>query len=122
MNTSELIKAGQKIAPVVNAILEQDSKVIKAAKELSEKYRKESRRNHNPSQREREEAAEMYARAEKSDPFARARIRTHMNNGVCGFTQQGGDAFYSAEEHMEDRMLDNGTKYQAPVYRNRVRP
>jgi hypothetical protein len=75
-----------------------------------------------------DEGARRYAAADKSDPFAYARARTHMKNGIAGLAQNGGDAFYDATEDTETRKLPNGpdgkegAEYQAVVYRSRVRP
>lgn len=68
------------------------------------------------------EDATNYVLADKSDPFALQRAKAHMRNGVCGFNQQGQDAFYQAEPFQEERVLPDGTPYMTTVYRNRVRP
>lgn len=68
------------------------------------------------------EAAECYVKADKSDPFAAARVALHMRNGIAGFTTQGEDAFYSADPFQEERFLPNGTAYFVTVYRNVRRP
>ena len=86
--------------------------------------------NMKKSHSQRAEDARTYAAADKSDPFAFARAMAHMKNGICGFNQNGQDAFYSADEQQETRHLekinDQGQKYleeyQVPAYRNRVRP
>lgn len=77
----------------------------------------------------RREAAERYAASDKSDPFALARARTHMRNGVAGFLQNGQDAFYNADEASETvnmpggtTMMDGSTSFQRTVYRSAVLP
>lgn len=74
-------------------------------------------------------AAKLYALADASDPFAYARAMTHLGNGIaCYSNANGQEAFYSAEEGNETRVLPNGPngekgeEYQAIVYRNRFRP
>lgn len=83
------------------------------------------------------EAVENYALADKSDPFALARIRTHMRNGIASLRNDEKpddnpygvaiDAFYSATPAKETRFLParDGrpeTPYTATVYRHMVRP
>ena len=95
--------------------------------------------------KERQNAAANYVAADRSDPFTAARVRTHMQNGVCGFRstmgvqpmpwisdsnprkmgtirQQGEDAFYSAVSSPEGRALPDGRTYHTTVYRSMVRP
>ena len=43
--------------------------------------------------------AKRYAAFDKSDPFAFARALCHINQGICGFTAEGHDGHYDAEEH-----------------------
>ena len=85
------------------------------------------------SYRDRIDAAERYIASEKSDPFVRDRVYSHMARfnshsntpSVCGFIPNGQDAFYSAEEAQEERSYTvNGVKhiYHATVYRNVQRP
>ncbi len=92
--------------------------------------------SHSP----RIDAAERYIAAEKSDPFVRNRVYSHMAKfnapggylkhnyapqGVCGFRDKGEDAFYSADEVTEERSyIFNGIKhiYHATIYRNVKRP
>lgn len=57
-----------------------------------------SHRNNEVTRQQRIADAEAYIASQKSDPFARARVYTHMRNGICGFTDNGQDAFYSATE------------------------
>lgn len=67
--------------------------------------------------------AQLYARSEASDPFAYARAMTHLQNGIAEYSNANGEeAYYSAEEFSETRVLPDGTEYQATVYRNRFRP
>ena len=79
------------------------------------------------------DAAERYIASEKSDPFCRNRVYSHMsrwlsrNNhqGVASFHENGQDAFYSAVEVTEERSyIFNGIKhiYHATTYRNIQRP
>lgn len=74
--------------------------------------------------RERLEAAKRYVAADRSDPFALGRVMLHMSkrHGICGFTNEGKDAFYSADEFTEIRHLPDGREYSATVYKNLVRP
>jgi hypothetical protein len=72
-------------------------------------------------------AAERYAKADNSDPFAYARAMAHLRNGVAEYSNKDGQAtFYSAELHYEPRAIKmpNGQvlEWQAEVYRNRFRP
>jgi hypothetical protein len=57
-----------------------------------------SHRDSAVTQQRRIEQAEAYIASQKSDPFARNRVYTHMRSGICGFTENGSDAFYSADE------------------------
>ena len=75
------------------------------------------------------EAAKRYADADRSDPFTFARAMTHIRTGIVGFKDRGGEAIYSADEHMETRQLPAGmkfsngdTEYQVRAYRNITRP
>lgn len=82
----------------------------------------------NQSRQQRMEAAENYIRADKSDPFVRNRVMSHMNSRVVGFNTKGEDAFYSAETYQEERFLPaspahpEGQSYMVTVYRSRIRP
>lgn len=70
-----------------------------------------------------DEAAKRYAAAEKSDPFAYRRAKTHLLNGVASYANANGQpAYYDAEPHTETRLLPNGTEYHVTVYRNVHRP
>lgn len=77
------------------------------------------------SQREIE-AAERYIAADKSDPFARARVMTHMRNGVCNTWDaelHDGPTQYTADESFEVRINSMTQEdYKAPIYINRRRP
>jgi len=44
-------------------------------------------------------AAKRYAAFDKSDPFSLARALSHIENGICGYTAEGKDAWYDAEVH-----------------------
>lgn len=44
-------------------------------------------------------AARRYAAFDKSDPFSLARSFTHIDNGICGYTAEGREAWYDAEVH-----------------------
>jgi hypothetical protein len=70
----------------------------------------------------RMEAAKRYALADRTDPWTLARIEAHMRNGICGFTDNGLDAFYSADSYVEERVTVTGTTFPVTVYRNIVRP
>lgn len=72
--------------------------------------------------RNRMDAAKRYACADRTDPWTFARIEAHMRNGICGFTEKGLDAFYSADEYVEDRVTVTGQSFPVTVYRNIVRP
>lgn len=72
------------------------------------------------------EAAERYAAADPSDPFARARAMTHLKNGIASYGPKGENNFYGADQGTETRYLKraDGTleEYQAVVFTNRQRP
>jgi hypothetical protein len=65
---------------------------------------------------------QRYAEANRSDPFAYNRAMSHLRNGICGFNNNGEEAFYDATRDVEERTAPDGTKYQVPVYRNVIRP
>ncbi len=78
-------------------------------------------------------AAERSIASEKSDPFVRNRVYSHMSRwlsrdnhqGIVSFRDNGQDAFYSAEESTEERFYTlNGVKvfYNVTVYHNIQRP
>ena len=64
----------------------------------------------------------LFAAADKSDPFTYTRGTAHIRNGIVGYTENGGDAFYEAEEMQETRKLPDGREYFATVYKNMKRP
>lgn len=77
-----------------------------------------------------DEAAKRYAAADPSDPFALARARTHLRNGLAGVSM-GPDgkvlyAPYDAEPSRELRRIEradgSALEWDAITYRNRVRP
>lgn len=72
--------------------------------------------------KKRIEAARRYAEADRTDPWAFDRAMAHMTNGICGFTENGADAFYSADAFVEERVTALGQTYPVTVYRNVVRP
>lgn len=63
------------------------------------------------------EGARKYAKADRSDPFAFNRAMTHIANGICGFNQNGQDAFYDAEE-----FVDSSLGWPVKTFRNIKRP
>jgi hypothetical protein len=72
-------------------------------------------------------AAERYALSDKSDPFALARAKTHLRNGIASFSHpDGGKGYYDAEETTERReiIMPNGETlaWNATVYRNVMKP
>lgn len=68
-------------------------------------------------------AAERYAAAERSDPFAYSRAMRHIQNGIAVYAKEDGSkGYYDAEEGTETRTLPDGREYQATVYRNIQRP
>jgi hypothetical protein len=63
---------------------------------------------------EMHQAALRYALSDPSDPFAYARAKAHLRNGVASYANlDGKSAYYDAEE-----VVDHGKV----VYRNVVRP
>lgn len=73
----------------------------------------------------RVEAARRYAAANASDPFAYARILTHMRNGVASYTEKGQEAFYDATPEQEVRSFTINSKvieYYVTTYKNIRRP
>ena len=76
------------------------------------------------------EAAQRYAAANKSDPFALNVALSHISNGISNIRSDNGKpAYYDADVHSEMRSLPEGvvfatgkTEYSATVYRNVVRP
>ena len=43
--------------------------------------------------------AKRYAAFDKSDSFALARALCHIRQGLCGYTEDGKEGWYDAEEH-----------------------
>lgn len=78
------------------------------------------------SDRERYDAAMRYAEADKSDPFVKMRVLSHMRNGLCGFIHDSKDGFYEAEIVKERRSINLGNgqtlEWEADAYKNRARP
>lgn len=68
------------------------------------------------------DGAKLYAKADRSDPFAYARAITHILSDICGYNEKGEEAFYNALEYPETRKTEWGEKYIVPAYRNMVRP
>ena len=72
------------------------------------------------------EGAEVYARADKSDPFAYRRAISHIKNGFASVTNDKGQAaYYDAEQVVEHReYVHEGrvVKFTVPAYINMVRP
>lgn len=76
------------------------------------------------------EAAEAYIAAEKSDPFARARVYTHIRNGMSGFHWNNAgtlvDARYSAKPQTETVTVTGRdgwpVTFDRVVYTQRTRP
>lgn len=73
--------------------------------------------------------ARIYAKADRSDPFAFNRAMTHINNGICepfvddhGTTHEAG---YDAEAFQESRSVwidGQKVEYHVVAYRNLNRP
>ena len=80
------------------------------------------------------DAAEHFIASDKSDPFTRNRVYSHMarylsrsntGHGIASPLPNGEDAFYSAEPFQEERFyIVDGVKhtYHVTVYRNIRRP
>jgi hypothetical protein len=76
------------------------------------------------------EAAERYIAADRTDPFTRARVYSHMRNGVSTNTRGSNpdsqlSSFYDAERYSEKRVyVADGVEveYTVPAYRSMVRP
>lgn len=72
------------------------------------------------------EAAQRYAKADASDPFAFARAITHLRNGIASrLTSSGKAAYYDATEDTEPRSIETPTgkvEWRAVVWRNVSRP
>ncbi len=80
------------------------------------------------------EGARLYAKADRSDPFAFSRAMSHINNGLCKAYIKDENRFqeavlYNAKQAMEIHTLppghhfsDGSTEYQVTVYREVTRP
>jgi len=73
------------------------------------------------------ESAKRYAEYDKSDPFAYARARSHILQGIATpYNSQGQEAFYGADPFQEGRSYTDGggriAEYSVTVYRNIHRP
>ena len=80
------------------------------------------------------EGAKKYALADRTDPFAMARMVTHIDNGVAAvhrgpnaeYDLAAGPAFYNAEVYREPRKIvgSDGKEqvFDVMVFRNVVRP
>jgi hypothetical protein len=81
------------------------------------------------------DAARLYAKADRTDPFAMMRMVTHIDNGVASVHRSAnaeyelspGPAFYNAEQHREQyQVFQHGSTTPVTVdrvvYRNVVRP
>jgi hypothetical protein len=80
------------------------------------------------------QAAQVYARADRTDPFSMMRMMTHIDNGVASihapanrdYDIAAGPGFYNAEMHREARKIvgSDGKEqtFDVPVYRNVSRP
>jgi hypothetical protein len=76
------------------------------------------------------EAAERYIAADRTDPFARMRVYSHLRNGIA--TPMRGlnpdaqlESYYDAERYSEKRAYGtspNQVEYTVPAYRSMVRP
>lgn len=75
--------------------------------------------------------AEHYIAADKSDPFTRNRVYSHIANGLCDDAVRGSkleDSRYKAVVHFETRKPPpspehpNGQEYQAEAYHSISRP
>ena len=74
------------------------------------------------------QGAERYIAADRTDPFTRDRVYSHMANGVASVKRAEKpylDGYYDAERYHESRFYMNGTnkvEYTVPAYRSMVRP
>lgn len=71
------------------------------------------------------EAAEEYIAFDKSDPFTRHRVYSHMRNGITTMNKSKQDtqpALYLAERRYEDAIAANGSPYKKPYWINITRP
>lgn len=69
------------------------------------------------------DGARNYALADRSDPFAYARIMTHVGNGIASIgAKDDDDRIYSAEPYRETRHLPDGTAFSVTCYKTMRRP
>lgn len=79
------------------------------------------------------DGARIYAKSDRTDPFAMARMVTHIDNGVASvhrpanadYELSPGPAYYNAEMHREQHQLKQGDEVisvDRVVYRNVTRP
>lgn len=72
------------------------------------------------------EQAKLFAKADRSDPFAYARARTHILNGLAMPKQDGSPGGYNADEIHTKHTLVRGDgsilEYTKEDYINRQRP
>lgn len=77
------------------------------------------------------EQAENYIRSDRSDPFTRNRVYSHLSTALCDdaiVKSELRDCRYKAEPYQETRHLPpsplhpKGQKYTVTVYRNASRP
>jgi hypothetical protein len=70
--------------------------------------------------------AEHYIASDRSDPFTRDRVLTHLANGVASLEHKSGEhSTYAAEPYEESRsysMNERTVEYKVIAYRNLVRP
>jgi len=76
--------------------------------------------------------AERFIEWDKSDPFTRNRVYSHIANGLCDdkFTPKGEpiDCRYKADSYLETRKIapcaayPNGGEYHVTAYKNIQRP
>jgi len=66
--------------------------------------------------------AERYIRSERSDPFTRNRVMSHIHAGLCNPTvDKGGNKVlnhYDASEGRETRVDPAGNEFEVPVFSN----
>lgn len=76
-------------------------------------------------------AAERYAAADRTDPFAFRRTMAHLKCGVASYAREGENGeqvgcYYDAQGYAEPRsyMKSDGdtVEYSVPAWRNMVRP
>lgn len=99
------------------------TKLQEDAKRVAKQFREE-RQQKAQSRYMLVAAADRWAKANASDPFAKqvamAYLERHKFNPP--FTADGQPTYYDATEGTETRRLPDGTEYQGIVYHNLVRP